>query len=349
MTETDPTAEDPRTQLLDALDFSYCQGLGYSTPEELLAAYDTSRTPAAVSPVDRAALRQRIAEALYGHNHPGWARRYADLDQDEQDTYLARASAVLAVLPPPVSRADVYRELAHQQEQTAATDVIRRRRSIATARRLFAVELRRMADEAQPAATPAAVLADVEQAVYEYRELTCQWDETDGSTQAIAERATRAALRALGLTGEAPTACPGYETVPNRCTCGCEGCKHHCGAHQGDEAQPGGGPQQPSRGDAVERWLKAQRDEHRDTGRGVWTTLDNLLDRYRLHADMGVPLGGHVCEARVVGDCRCLEQPASEAACTCGTTACESELCDCDSAPCPVDHAAAAQQDGARS
>jgi hypothetical protein len=26
--------------------------------------------------------------------------------------------------------------------------------------------------------------------------------------------------------------------------------------------------------------------------------------------------------------------------CTCGETACESELCDCDSVPCPVDHAA---------
>ncbi len=26
--------------------------------------------------------------------------------------------------------------------------------------------------------------------------------------------------------------------------------------------------------------------------------------------------------------------------CTCGETACESELCDCDSYPCPLDHAA---------
>lgn len=26
--------------------------------------------------------------------------------------------------------------------------------------------------------------------------------------------------------------------------------------------------------------------------------------------------------------------------CTCGDTACESELCDCDARPCPVDHAA---------
>lgn len=29
-----------------------------------------------------------------------------------------------------------------------------------------------------------------------------------------------------------PPSCPGYETVPNRCPCPCEGCKHHCGAHQ---------------------------------------------------------------------------------------------------------------------
>ncbi|MET8080062.1 hypothetical protein [Streptomyces sp. NPDC005303] len=48
---------------------------------------------------DRAALRDRIAEALYRHNHPGWATRYADLDRDERDTYLGRADAVLAVLP----------------------------------------------------------------------------------------------------------------------------------------------------------------------------------------------------------------------------------------------------------
>lgn len=30
---------------------------------------------------------------------------------------------------------------------------------------------------------------------------------------------------------EVPSTCPGYETTPNRCRCGCEGCKHHCGAH----------------------------------------------------------------------------------------------------------------------
>lgn len=44
------------------------------------------------------------------------------------------------------SRAEILRELAKQQEQIAETDAIRRRRNIATARRLFAGELRGEAD-----------------------------------------------------------------------------------------------------------------------------------------------------------------------------------------------------------
>jgi len=26
--------------------------------------------------------------------------------------------------------------------------------------------------------------------------------------------------------------CPGYEVVPNKCKCPCEGCKYNCGAHE---------------------------------------------------------------------------------------------------------------------
>jgi DNA polymerase-3 subunit epsilon len=70
---------------------------------------------------------------------------------------------------------------------------------------------------------------------------------------------------------------------------------------------------QPRRGDAVEQWLKARRDEHADKyGRvPAWWALDGLLDNYRLHADTGTPLGQHVCESRAVGDCDCLEQPTT--------------------------------------
>lgn len=72
------------------------------------AVDEVAVAPAAVPvppPADRATLRVQIAEALYTHNHPGWATRYSDLDQDERDTYLARADAVLAVLPEQTDRA----------------------------------------------------------------------------------------------------------------------------------------------------------------------------------------------------------------------------------------------------
>lgn len=61
----------------------------------------------------------------------------------------------------------------------------------------------------------------------------------------------------------------------------------------------GAAPHLPRRGDAVEVWLKAQRDQHADTATTTWSawdTVDVLLNAYRLHADTGTPLGGHVCE-----------------------------------------------------
>jgi hypothetical protein len=62
----------------------------------------------------RGALRDRIAAALYDHSHPGWAISFPDLDQEQRDTYLARADAVLAVLPAPVDRAAVLRDAADE-------------------------------------------------------------------------------------------------------------------------------------------------------------------------------------------------------------------------------------------
>lgn len=73
---------------------------------------------------------------------------------------------------------------------------------------------------------------------------------------------------------------------------------------------PGCNPEPlPARGDAVEAWLKTQRDTHSDRY-GVtpaYFILDDLLDQYRLHADTATPLTEHVCESRAVGDCECLE------------------------------------------
>ncbi|SHL73514.1 hypothetical protein [Streptomyces yunnanensis] len=71
-------------------------------------------------------------------------------------------------------------------------------------------------------------------------------------------------------------------------------------------------PHKPRRGDAVEQWLKAQRDMQRDRfGRTpAWHNLDDLLDAYRLHADTGTPLGEHVCMAQAVGGCDCFDTTA---------------------------------------
>lgn len=66
-------------------------------------------------------------------------------------------------------------------------------------------------------------------------------------------------------------------------------------------------PQQ--HGDQFERWIKAQRDLHRDDDQGQWSTLDDLLDAYRLHITTRTPLDQHVCEGQSTGDCDCLETP----------------------------------------
>jgi hypothetical protein len=61
-------------------------------------------------------------------------------------------------------------------------------------------------------------------------------------------------------------------------------------------------PARPRRGDQVEAWLKAHRDQ-RATKTDEWVVIDELLDDYRLHADTGTPLGQHVCEQH----CDCQE------------------------------------------
>jgi len=60
------TSHTVREQLLDALDFSYCLGLGFETPEMLLAAYDASRT-VPPAPADRAAVRPSTLHAIANH------------------------------------------------------------------------------------------------------------------------------------------------------------------------------------------------------------------------------------------------------------------------------------------
>jgi hypothetical protein len=59
-----PATDDVRAQLLHALDFSYCQGLGYGTPEELLAAYDASRAELPAPDQQTAVTVDELAHAL---------------------------------------------------------------------------------------------------------------------------------------------------------------------------------------------------------------------------------------------------------------------------------------------
>jgi hypothetical protein len=109
---------------------------------------------------------------------------------------------------------------------------------------------------------------------------------------------------------------------------------------------------QPRRGDAFEAWLKTQRDQYDSHGANdheVYDLLDGLLDQYRLHADTGTPLSGHVCEGRAVGDCDCLEaapavggaqQPKeAEVLCRCGHGAAyhDAKYADPQCRLCPED------------
>jgi hypothetical protein len=68
----------------------------------------------------------------------------------------------------------------------------------------------------------------------------------------------------------------------------------------------------PHRGDKVDAWLRARREEY-PRGTAEWHTVDGVLDRYRLHADTGTLLTEYVCECRGTADCDCREQQAGEA------------------------------------
>ena len=191
-------------------------------------------------------------------------------------TPAALADAVLAVLPT-ADRAAVLREAADRIDRTdlPQDDVDMFDNGARWATKL----LRRMADEAQPE-TPSMKLA-------------------------------RASMEAMNATLRRPA-------TEVSCTCADAGdcfapAGHYADCPQVDEAQPAGpatdDEARPRRGDAFETWLKTQRERYDRHGESseFWHEFDGALNRYRLHADMGVPLSEHVCEGRVAGDCECLE------------------------------------------
>lgn len=153
---TNPTPDltelELREQLYGAMDGNLRMSLrrklldGYR--EAILASVQTE--PAAVSPppaTDRAALRDRIAEALYAHDHPGWHTPLAE--SDVEPVYRERAAAALGVLPPPADRGAVLREAADRYEEILARANTGQDPRYWTAVRDVTLGLRRMADEAQ--------------------------------------------------------------------------------------------------------------------------------------------------------------------------------------------------------
>ncbi|MFD5709518.1 hypothetical protein ACFWHW_03835 [Streptomyces pharetrae] len=93
----------------------------------------------------------------------------------------------------------------------------------------------------------------------------------------------------------------------------------------------------------AEAWLRSQAEV---TGRLEWVDdeqmatgrYDRWFELIECHGE-GVDTGTSIVVRRRMAD---EAQPPSPR-CTCGETACESDLCDCDSASCPVDHADEAQ------
>nr|ACX85606.1 pCQ3_105 [Streptomyces sp. W9] len=88
------TADTLRSNLLHALDFAQCANLGYATPEQMLDAYDAAHAAECSAPLDRAALRQQIAQALVRYD---WNAGLSGRDTPSAHHY-GEADAVMAVL-----------------------------------------------------------------------------------------------------------------------------------------------------------------------------------------------------------------------------------------------------------
>jgi hypothetical protein len=145
---------DPRIAVLSALSspgwhpVSEAHGMPWDEAEELLAAYDASRTaPVPSAPADQTALRDRIAAAIWERQNPG--RHWVDCEYRWRADAEADAAAVLATLPTPADRAAILREAAdvsarfNSDCQNCAVEL-----EVAT-------KLRRMAGEAQQPETQA--------------------------------------------------------------------------------------------------------------------------------------------------------------------------------------------------
>lgn len=117
--------------------------------------------------------------------------------------------------------------------------------------------------------------------------------------RAWSEQLRRTAVEAHG-TGT-PQPCPGVETVPNRCTCDCEGCKHHCGAHNPAATQQQCSNREPLIG--VQCSKQAGHEAHSDRPGRIWypvaddtaqqqePTDEDVVEAHRLALSEALHLG----------------------------------------------------------
>ncbi|MEV5368964.1 hypothetical protein AB0N12_06325 [Streptomyces albogriseolus] len=202
---TTQAADEIRDQLLHAIDHAYTTGvLGYGSPEDLLAAYDTSRTPA----TSRAALRDHIRRAICEAEGFMWNEELL-----EPDEYGEVADAVLAVLPPATDKAavlretiDVAREEGHRLEEEVGIEAARGARCVAyLLRKLLAKEQppRRMADETATE-TPAPACAHCGQPIRRITGTLTAWWVHDPGGNTVCDWARPAhSTRATPKTDEA--------------------------------------------------------------------------------------------------------------------------------------------------
>ncbi|WP_435643830.1 hypothetical protein ACR9VJ_26245 [Streptomyces sp. H49] len=153
MNQTDPTADSVREQLLDALDFSYCQGLGYAEPAELLAAYDRERAAVVSPPPSRAAeeVAKHVTRSIFALKTPspdGSTHYQSGWDDGLEAAMDAARDAVLAVLGEQADRAAVLRELIAKAEEWDGHITVQ--------------ELRRLAVEAHDTGTQRCICGEPE-------------------------------------------------------------------------------------------------------------------------------------------------------------------------------------------
>ncbi|MFE7727454.1 hypothetical protein ACFU5D_16865 [Streptomyces anthocyanicus] len=100
-----PVVQSPiREQLLNAIDATFCQSLGFGTPEGLLAAYEASRTQTVdQTALERAARRLASRDWLVDEtDDDDWQRRGPEFRAD----YMAWAREVLAAVLPATTNHD---------------------------------------------------------------------------------------------------------------------------------------------------------------------------------------------------------------------------------------------------